>query len=389
MTHLIKAVLAILISNALLMMGNGVFASVISVDITQAGFSPVVVGAVQAAYYLGFLIGAWASGVIIARLGHERSYAAMAAVLCTAVLGHALYINPTFWGVLRLLEGACMAILFTVIESGMNLAVTNQQRGRIFSFYLTTAYLASSVGQGLLQFSKNNADTPYLLITCLFSLSLLPMMITGRPVKSYGDQAPKEKPILNLDSLKKLYQALPLAVWGAIGAGCLNGSFYSMMAVYLKQRHYQLDEIAHFMGGAMIAAFALQWPVGKLSDHFSRIRILRGVVLLGGTLTAIISFLPQSIWQEGLVFIYISLSFTVYGLVVSYANDHIPDYLRTTISAAMLLIFSIGGIVGPIIVSTAMTHMGAHGYFVIISAVMFSILGITYCWAQKQKVSMH
>ena len=375
MTKLLYSIAGILFGNAFLMMGLGVFSTLISVDLVQAGAAPLVIGLVQAAYYFGFILGAMGASHLVGRLGHGATYAVLAAVVCCATLGHVIFPQPLVWAVLRMLEGACMAGLFTVIEGGLHLSVSNSQRGRVFSFYLTTAYLASSLGQNVLKLAEHGSTKPFILIAGLFVLSLVPIMVAeGRMHNVEAQAVPVKKTPLSLASLQALYRDAPLGVWGALAAGTLNGSFYAMMPVFMRGVGYSVVEVSGFMGGAMIAALALQWPIGRLSDRLERGWVLFGVAGLGAALTAAIAVYHHGAWLKPMVYVYVSLSFTVYGLVTSYVNDRIADHLRIATSSALLMLFSVGGTLGPIVASGVMTRIGPSGYFVVISSVMVCML---------------
>ncbi|WP_169333587.1 MFS transporter [Leeia oryzae] len=386
MTKLLYSIAGILFGNAFLMMGLGVFSTLISVDLVQSGTAPLVIGLVQSSYYFGFILGAIGASHLVARLGHGSAYAALAAVVCCATLGHVIFPHPLVWALLRMIEGACMAGLFTVIEGGLHLSVSNSLRGRVFSFYLTTAYLASSLGQNLLKLAEHDSTKPFILIACLFVLSLVPIMLAEGNAQGAAAHTTVKKTSLSMGSLRELYRVAPLGIWGALAAGTLNGSFYSMMPVFMRGVGYSVVEVSGFMGGAMIAALALQWPIGRLSDRMDRGWVLFGVGMLGACLTAAIASYRHGSWLKPMVFVYVSLSFTVYGLVISYVNDLIADHLRIATSASLLMLFSVGGTVGPTVVSGVMTRVGPTGYFVVISSVMacLAVYALQMKWRDKR-----
>lgn len=370
MTKVLSSIAAILFGNAILMMGIGLFGTLISVGMVQAGFAPLIVGLVQSAYYAGFMLGALGSSALIARIGHHRAFAVFAAVLSSATLGHAVFSQALVWALLRLIAGFCMVGLFTVVESWLHAAVSNKLRGRVFSFYLITAYLAAGIGQLLLNLADPASFKLFSLIASLFALSLLPVTLTDKKVEQ-GESGVVGSPAgLRLSALLQLYRLAPLGVWGGLAAGVLNSSFYTMAPVFMRGVGYSVAGVSSFMGAAMIAALALQWPIGRLSDRFDRRWVLFSVVLIGALSCAVISWYRQGAWLEPLVYLYVSLSFTVYGLVISHVNDFIAHEQRIAVSAGLLLLFSIGGVLGPVVASLVMTSLGPIGYFVFIGGVM-------------------
>lgn len=384
MTKVLSSIAAILFGNAILMMGIGLFGTLISVGMVQAGFAPLIVGLVQSSYYVGFMLGALGASTLIARIGHHRAFAVFAAVLSCAALGHAVFSQAPVWALLRLIAGFCMVGLFTVVESWLHAAVSNKLRGRVFSFYLITAYLAAGAGQLLLNLADPASFKLFSLMACLFALSLLPVTLTDQRVAQSDAGVVGSPAGLRLSALVQLYRLAPLGVWGGLAAGVLNSTFYAMAPVFMQGIGYSLTGVSSFMGAAMIAALALQWPIGRLSDRFDRRWVLFGVALIGAASCGAISWYHHGTWLEPLVYLYVSLSFTVYGLVISHVNDLIAHDQRIAVSAGLLLLFSIGGALGPTVASLVMTSLGAVGYFVFIGGVtgllaLLTLRGLLQC----------
>lgn len=74
---------------AVLITGNGLLGTLLSLRLASPAFSPMAVGIVQSAYYLGFMLGALSAGHLIARIGHHRAFSVFAIVVACASLAHA------------------------------------------------------------------------------------------------------------------------------------------------------------------------------------------------------------------------------------------------------------------------------------------------------------
>ena len=114
----------------LVMAGNGLQGSLIGVRSQAEGFGLIVTGAVMACYFVGFLAGTDLAVRFLATVGHIRVFAALASLASSAVLVHALAVNPVSWALMRLVTGACMASMYVVAESWLNDLATNATRGR-------------------------------------------------------------------------------------------------------------------------------------------------------------------------------------------------------------------------------------------------------------------
>ena len=87
--------------------------------------------------------------MVIRKVGHIRAFAAMASLASTMPILHAFWIDPWFWGLLRLVTGMCMVGLFIAIESWLNTLAPNALRGRLFAVYMAINFVAMALGQWL------------------------------------------------------------------------------------------------------------------------------------------------------------------------------------------------------------------------------------------------
>lgn len=364
MLKYLPSISALLIGYAILITGNGLFGTLVSLLIVHGGFSSVVVGVVQSSYYVGFLVGTLVASNLIARIGHHRAFSVFAAIATCAALGHPLSEQPAVWIVLRLAAGFCMAGIYTAMESWLNAAAPNQYRGQIFSLYLITNYLGTGGGQVLLKAGDPYGFELFSIVGALFAISLVPVTLTGTQIAVTADSKERARAGIMLSTLVYLYRTSPLGVWGCITSGLLHSTFNSMAPVYMSGVGYSVEGIARFMALAFIAGLVLQWPSGRMSDRYNRSLISLGVSTIVTFLSVIVTFLSKGIALELIVFLYVSVAFTLYGVIISDVNDSIAPEHRIAISAALLLFFSVGGILGPTFASMAMEAWGPKGLFI-------------------------
>ncbi|MDP2416838.1 MAG: MFS transporter, partial [Hydrogenophaga sp.] len=131
----------------LLVVGVGLLFSVLGLRAGAAQFSSVTLGLVTSAYFVGFVVGTYLCPVVIRRVGHIRAFAAMASLASTMPILHALWVDPWFWGVLRLVTGICLVGLYIVVESWLNALAPSQHRGKLFAVYMSVNFVALALGQ--------------------------------------------------------------------------------------------------------------------------------------------------------------------------------------------------------------------------------------------------
>ena len=63
------------------------------------------------------------------------------------------------------------------------------------------------------------------------------------------------------------------------------------------------------------------------------------------------------------------LTFPFYTVAVAHVNDRIDAAHRLPASGAMILLFGVGSVLGPIAASSAMEEAGPRGFFLLLAAV--------------------
>lgn len=382
-----RALLGLLSGYTILVCGNSLLTTLISLRMLQAQHTALDVGLVQSCYYVGFIVGALGLGPLVARIGPQRAFIGFGALAALAALGYLSFDSPGIWAVLRLLTGFSMVGVFTSIESGVNSAVPNRQRGRAFAFYLVLTYLGVSIGQFLLGVSAPGSNLEHGLVNGLFVVALIPVALIGDwqqavppPVAAIASASPlatPKRPTLLLDGLRELHRVAPRSVPACIGAGLLSSAFYALTPVYLARIGFPAGDISRVMGIVLIGALLSQWPVGRLSDHLGRRATLGAISLVSALAAAVLIVMRAPLLVDALLFVYVALTFTLYGVIVSDVNDSVDQARRVQTSATLLLVFSLGGAAGPTIASVFMRLLGPGGLYIFALAVTLGLAALS------------
>ncbi|WP_243831407.1 MFS transporter [Thiosulfativibrio zosterae] len=309
----------------------------IGVFLKQEGLSSGVIGLINAAFFLGAMLSAVFSQKLIVTVGHARSFSAFSAIMVITFLGHALWFDPWFWGVLRLFSGFAFYSMLIVLESWLNEKSATEDRGKILAIYTIVFFLALALGQLLLMFAMSS-NTIFILGSILVLWSLVLVAIT-RVIQ------PVLKPFERY-SMPKLLSIAPLALVGSFIGGVFVGSFYTMMPLYILGVFEQTNVVSVFMALTILGGLVAQLPVGILSDRFGRRRLLAWAGFFSAGVLLLMLFLPQ-IWHDSLVILYglgflLGMSlFSIYPLSVARAND-VFDENRDIIEISRSLLFSYG-----------------------------------------------
>lgn len=363
MSSTLPAVSALLLSVAILLVGNGLQGTLIGIRAGIEAFSPPALGVVAAAYYLGFSFGCLSGSWFIRRVGHIRTFAVLASVASASALIHALLVTPLTWALLRIVTGVCLAGLYMVIESWLNGRVDNRQRGGLLAIYMIVNFGGAAAGQQLLRVADPASFELFVLSSVLISLALVPVALTTSVAP-----APVVTGRLNLVAL---YRMSPLGSMTTFGAGLSNAAFWGLAPLYGLKVGLDTGRIATLMSVIVIGGVALQWPVGRLSDRFDRRHVIAATTtLLAAVSVALCVIAPDDWWLllSG-AFVFGGFSLTLYSLAVAHTNDHTGGTDLVQVSAGLLLMFGAGSVLGPIVAGYAMQAFGPAALFAYVAAV--------------------
>lgn len=358
---------ALLLGMAFIMTGNGLLVTLLGVRATAEHFPTVVTGVVQTCYYVGFLAGSLLAPKAVQRVGHVRVFAALAALVATASLLHALFVTPTVWGLMRMVAGFSYAGLYVVAESWLNDRSTNETRGQLLSVYMVIQFGGLMLGQLLLNAAAPAGFELFSLVAILLTLAIPTMLLSANSAPSF--EAPAQM------GLTQLFRISPLGVLGCFGVGIAHSAFFGMGAVYGRDSGLTLFEVSVFMAIAILGAVAAQWPVGRLSDRMDRRIVIVGATFVAGAAALVAALLPAGSPVAVLVLVCLfgAASLPLYSLVIAHTNDLLKPEEMVAASSALVLVFGIGAVAGPALAGAVMSAVGSAGFFWYLAAAQAAI----------------
>ncbi len=363
---MLNQIWTLLIGVAVVVSANGFLTTVVGVRGSEAGFSALATGLIMSAYFAGFLAGTFFGPSLVRRVGHIRAFAAMAALASVAGLLHTISTEPLVWGVLRLVGGFCVVIIFMVVESWLNVMATNETRGRLFFTYNQTSLLCLGLTQLLLLLGTDNGHAPFMLVAGLLSLALLPIALTTV-------RQPRRIRKAHID-LPELWRTSPLGVLGTAVAALSTATLLSLGPVFAQQSGMSTSQIATFMTTTILGGALLQVPIGRFSDLIDRRKVLLLVAIAGGLLAlALITIARFGAPMLVMVFALGGAVFSLYPLAVAHTNDHVPVDRMLATSSGLLMVYAVGAIAAPVAVGTVMQVIGPRGMYMTLAIGMFSL----------------
>ncbi|UEM02932.1 MFS transporter [Skermanella rosea] len=357
------AILPLLVSLGILVLGNGLFSTLLAVRMGAESFPVDRIGIIMAAYSVGFVLGTLRCPRVVERVGHIRAFAAFAALAAISALVHAIVVDQIVWLLLRVVAGFCLAGLFTITESWINASSSNTVRGRVLSVYMTVNYLSLGASQSLITVIDPNGFQIFSLVAILVALSLVPLALSR--VQSPGSVGTNRLRVIEIVRIS------PLGVAGCIGAGLINGAFGSMGPVYVQARGGTVEDVGLFMMVAILSGFLMQFPMGRLSDRFDRRTVFLGAIAGVSAAAVALAFADDvpNLAFAAMLGLYGGLAYSIYPIALAHANDFMSSDEVVPASAGLLLMFGVGSVVGPVLASQVMGLLGFNGLFFYIGSI--------------------
>jgi MFS family permease len=339
-----------LIALFIFVLGNGLMATFLANELALRHISPVIIGLMTTFLYAGLLFGSFKIERIIHRVTHIRAYAAFASIIAIIPLLHMLYGNVYFWFLLRFFYGIATAGIFIVVESWLLCQSTTSNRGQILSLYMVTFYASQSLGQLLLKLNNHQGIFIFTLISILTSLSVLPMAMTQSKLPSYSEPSTLSPSVI--------YKKCASGLFGCYFAGLIMGALYGLFPVFLLNNMGSHHAVANGMFILILGGMLLQYPIGKLSDLFERRLVLLYISIASAIILLLMNFsLSSEIMFFSLVLFLGGCTFTLYPVSISYACDSLENKDIVSGTQTLLLAYSLGAMIGPVIASVLMANI--------------------------------
>ena len=360
------------------MLGAGLQGTLLGLRATLEGFPTPVTGIIMSCYYVGYLLGTSAAPRLLRQIGHIRVFAALAAVASATILVQASFVQPVVWAVTRLLSGVCFAGIYVVAESWLNDRASHTNRGRLLALYMVVLYVGLGAAQFLLILANPSTQTPFMLVSVLISLSMVPIAVSAQQLPQPA--LPKKV------SYGELYRNSPLGVVAVSVSGMISAIVFSMGPVYARLRGLGNTGIATFMAVSILAAVLTQYPVGRLSDRMDRRTVIAAVCTLATIVAgSIVAFgnMPHALFLL-LAALFSGSALTLYSLSVSHVNDKLEPAQMVDASSALLRLNGGAAAFGPVLAGSLMHAFGPSAYFTTL-ATLTGALTIYDLWRKSRR----
>ena len=343
---------SLLLGMGVLLAGSGLLGTLLGLRGDLAGFNGFTLGLVMSGFYIGYIAGAFICPPLIRRVGHIRTFTAMAALNAAVCIAYGMEVNPVLWWVLRVINGITMVTIYMVLESWLNEQM-HAKRDKIFAAYMMTSYLALGLGQFLIAIYGVENLGSFALAGVFYCIGLIPIALTR-----VQQPTPVTRPPL---SLRRLYRISPAGCVSGMMSGVLAGTFWALAPAFAATQGLSAVEVAVFTATAIFAGAIMQWPVGHAAAHRDR----RSVLAVTCTLTALSAtamFVAGPLSKSaliGTVALFGGFVFTIYSLAVTHTHDRVDSAESLEATKVLLLLHGAGAAIGPVLTGAVMSQLGS------------------------------
>lgn len=357
------AVTGIIISMALIAVGNGLMFAFIPLRLAAEGFEPAWAGTMITALSAGGIAGCFLTGVMVARVGHARVFMTLSAliILSNVILG--LADLPLLWAGARGMYGFAISGLFIVAQSWLNDVVGNDIRGRVMSIFYVAYVIGIGCGSYLIAYIDIGGSLAPTISIAFAALSIIPVGLTRlRP------PAPPETSSI---ALRQVWRVSPVALVGMFAVGGLTMMVAGFSPIHLSASGYSKSDIALMMLAMPLGTLLVQLPAGWFSDRVDRRYVLIGAavaVAAAGLLAYVFDGSPITL----LIFIYVvwaGSTESIFSIANAHASDRAEKRDLVQVASTMLFAWSVSGFVIPAM-ATMLTAIFGTVTFIILAIVI-------------------
>jgi len=354
---------------------NAAITTMVAIVVAESGGTQSDVAMIAASYSVGFIAGCFLFPPQIARIGLIRAYAAAAGIMTVAIIALELLDGVLAWTVLRFAMGASFAAVMAIADAWINDKAPGDQRGRIIAVYSTILGLASIASQ-VLFFALDATEDGFVLIFAI-SMNLAVVLVvlgTSRPPKLDQESSSYFKP--------PTFVSMPATV-SAFVAGFATASLISILPFYLTDHGVEENLVALTIAFIYLGRLFCQWPIGLYSDRLDRRIVLIGLSAIVVLILSLAIFIGEGegrilAGEKGFMlqllpflmcFILGGTLWPMYSVASALAFDRADGRPMIDISTTLLVVNSLGAVLGPIAVMMTSKLLGDFAMLICISVV--------------------
>ena len=349
-----RALAAIFVAAFTAGLAMGAAMPMVSMSMELRGMSAVHTGYVVAAAPLGLICASPLIGSMVNRFGllGTMMLGGLVVALTLAVMPSVFGVVP--WFICRLVAGMGIAAIWILSETWVNALATDENRGRIIAGFMITMTTGFGLGPIMITFIGVDSWLPFYLAAGILIASLVPLLLAR-------DVAPT-LPQSEGWSFGQALRGAPLLMVIALFAGVTDATQMSFYPIYAVREGFDADTALYMLTAIVLGSLLVQFPIGFFADKFGRNGLLAVFLLLTIVFGGMVPFVlhnPLIIWP--VLALWGGVAFGLYTLCIIVLGDRFDAATLAGANAALVAMYELGGIGGPVAVGHAMDRFGPNG----------------------------
>jgi MFS family permease len=314
--------------------------SLIPLVLNNYGISTSYASWLASIFYAGLLLGALGAEHFVRKLGHKLAFIWSLVVLIISIIALPSIPNPMVWLAARFVAGMAVAGIFVVVESWL-LHGDEKKRAKRLGLYMTALYGGTALGQLGIGYVGVKGSLPFITVTGLLLIATLVLVL-------FKSDQPEVSTSSSL-SFKQITKLSHAAMIGCLVSGLALGAIYGLMPVELVARGVAQQELGPLMALVILGGMAVQPVVPWLSKYMGRTLLMAFFSLIGSS-ALVITLIDFSMIALAIGLFVIGFAvFSLYPIAINLGCDNLSANYIVSATQVMLLSYSVGSVVGPVI----------------------------------------
>lgn len=352
---------------------QGMLLPLIAVILEQNGISSSVNGIHATGLYIGILLSSPFMEKPLRRFGYKAIILFGGALVFVSLALFPFWQALWFWFMLRVAVGIGDQILHFGTQTWITASSDPQNRGRSIAYYGLFFSVGFTLGPLMTNLLEFGIFVPFLLSSFLSFMVWL-LLLRVRSEKPPTEQATA----YGTSSWKRFGRSIRLA-WPAflppLAYGFLEATLHGIFPVYGMRIGHDVNMLSFIIPSFAAASLFSQIPLGILSDHIGRKKVIITVVTGG-----IAAFLLAAAFEGSIPWLFASFALgglfvgSLFSLGISYMTDLLPKELLPAGNILCGMSFSIGSILGPFLSGFVLDLWPDLSFFYVIVSLLVVVL---------------
>ena len=272
--------------------------------------------------------------------------------------------TPLAWLFIRFVMSAGLALPWLIGETWINTASVAATRGRVIAIYAISFFMGFAAGPVILELTGITGVLPFLAGAMGPLVAGLPIVIAAR----FAPDMTQEEKTIGVVAAARL---APLGVAGGFLGGAVETSYFSLLANVGLAAGMEPSAALRLLALLTLGGGLLQFGIGWLADKFSRTKVLLSLCAAFIVLSLALPWaLGASLFAAGVAFALGGIVLGFYTIGLAIIGDEVSPRDLASANAAFLVMYQIGGMIGPAAAGAAMTVAPVGGFVAAVSAIV-------------------